>query len=113
MLIPPSSQMAPMPDDERARRLASSQQVKEYAQAVDRDSAREMLAKRMATPAADDPGDAREDAEASKPRGRARQEKTTLEKVVNSPLARTVAGAVTRGLMGALLGTPPRRRRRY
>ena len=113
MLIPPSSQMAPMPDDERARRLASSQQVKEYAQAVDRESAREMLAKRMATPAADDPGDVREDAEASKPRGRARQEKSTLEKVVNSPLARTVAGAVTRGLMGALLGTPPRRRRRY
>jgi DNA helicase HerA-like ATPase len=110
MLIPPSSLMAPMPDDERTRRLAASQQVREYAQAVDRESARELLAKRMASVDA-----AQADAEIEKPaaRTRGRAEKSALEKIANSPLTRTVAGVVTRGLMGALLGTPPRRRRRY
>ena len=110
MLIPPASQMSPMADDERARRLATSQQVKEYAQAVDRESARELLAKRMA--GAQEA--TQEQAEAEKPAARrGRAEKSTLEKITSSPLTRTVAGVVTRGLMGALLGTPPRRRRRY
>jgi DNA helicase HerA-like ATPase len=116
-LIPPSSLMAPMPDDERAKRLASSQQVKEYAQTVDRESARELLAQRMqAAQAAVDnakAADVETEASAPKPRGRAREEKSTLEKVASSPLTRTIAGVVTRGLMGALLGKPPRRRRSY
>ena len=108
MLIPPASRMAPMPDDERARRLASSQQVKAYAQAVDRESARELLAQRMASAEVERP----EEVVARRAgRGRTRAEKSTLEKIANSPLTRTVAGAVTRGLMGALLGRPPRRRR--
>jgi uncharacterized protein len=112
-MIPPSSLMAPMPDDERARRLASSQQVKEYAQAVDRESARELLAKRMeATQGASSEGAAEAPAAPAK-RGRVREEKSTLEKVASSPLTRTIAGVVTRGLMGALLGKPPRRRRSY
>jgi hypothetical protein len=102
-----------MPDEERARRLASSQQVKEYAQAVDRESAREMLAKRMAATEAQQQAAAGAEPAAEKPQSRARAEKSTLEKVANSPLTRTVAGVITRGLMGALLGTPPRRRRRY
>jgi DNA helicase HerA-like ATPase len=109
-LIPPSSLMSPMADEERARRLSSSQQVKEYAQAVDRESARELLAKRLETSTA-----AAENVEeaAPAPRARARQEKSTIEKIAASPLTRTVAGVVTRGLMGALLGKPPRRRRSY
>jgi hypothetical protein len=40
-----------------------------------------------------------------------------LGAAINSPLARMIAGRVTtqvaRGLMGALLGPPPRRRRRW
>jgi uncharacterized protein len=113
-LIPPSSLMAPMPEDERARRMASSQQVQEYAQAVDRESARELLARRIEAAQAQAAQDApAERAEVPKPRGRVREEKSTLEKVANSPLTRTIAGAVTRGLMGALLGKPPRRRRSY
>ena len=51
--------------------------------------------------------------EAQTPPRRARRRGTTrLSKVLNSPLARTVADAVTRGVLGALLG-PARRRRRY
>jgi len=35
-----------------------------------------------------------------------------LEQILRSPVTRTVAGAVTRGIMGALLGSR-RTRRRY
>ena len=107
-LIPPASLMSPMPEDEKARRLATSQQVKRYAQAIDRESARELLAQRMAAAAANAPQPV--PADNTRVRTRGRQEKSTLEKIANSPLTRTVAGVVTRGLMGALLGKAPRRR---
>src|SRR5688500_5295733 len=42
-LIPPSSRMGPLTDDELQQRLASSAQVRKYVTAVDRESAREML----------------------------------------------------------------------
>ena len=111
-LIPPAARMGPLTDAEVAQRLSSSAQVKEYATAIDRESAREMLAKRVApaahagaadgaSPAAEGPpAPARSGGRAPKP------EPSTLEKVMNSPLTRTVAGVVARGIMGALL---PRR----
>ena len=79
--------------------------MREYAQAVDRESAREMLAARMASqePPLETPAPSR--------RG-TKEPPSTIEQVLNSPTARTIAGQITRGLMGALLGTPPRRRRR-
>ena len=111
-LIPPSSRMGPLTDEEMATELGASEQVREYATAVDRDSARERLAARMAgaTPAA------AEEAEVAAPaRGRrtAAEPPSAMEQILKSPLTRTVAATVTRGLLGALLGSPPRRRRRY
>ena len=44
---------------------------------------------------------------------RGAREPETFEQILKSPLPRTVAGAVTRGLLGALLGIPSRRRRSY
>ena len=106
-MVPPSSRMGPLTDAELQQRLASSAQVREYATAVDRESAREMLEQRAAVAA---------DAQPAEPlpptRGRAKEAPSTFEQVLKSPLARTVAGAVTRGLMGALLGGTVRRRRR-
>ena len=112
-LIPPAARMGPLTDAEMTQRLSSSAQVKEYATAIDRESAREMLAKRVApaaqpagapdgaSPAAAGPAaPARSGGRAPKP------ELSTFEKVMNSPLTRTVAGVVARGIMGALL---PRR----
>jgi hypothetical protein len=105
--------MGPLTDAELAQRLSSSAQVKQYATPIDRESAREMLAKRVAPAAqASDGGDAASSA-ASGPAparsgGRApKPEPSTFEKVINSPLTRTVAGVVARGIMGALL---PRKR---
>ena len=108
-MIPPASRMGPLADAELAQRLSSSQQVKEYAQAVDRESARELLARRMEGAGGDDEPPA---AEAARPRRAAREEQGAFEQILKSPMARSVATTVTRGLLGALLGTPPRRRRR-
>jgi DNA helicase HerA-like ATPase len=104
-LIPPASRMAPLEPGELAPRL-STPQVRRYAEAVDRDSAEEKLA-RQREAAQTDPA---RDAPAGGGRAAA-PERSRLAQVLNSPLARTVAGAVTRGLMGAILG--PARRRRY
>jgi DNA helicase HerA-like ATPase len=111
-MAPPASRMGPLTPDELSQRLASSAQVKEYATAIDRESARELLAARMAPVAAGGGDDAEAATPARASRAAARPQPTTLDQVLKSPLTRTIAGAVTRGLMGALLGSPPRRRRR-
>jgi DNA helicase HerA-like ATPase len=108
-VVPPAARMGPLTESEMSQRLAASDQVREYAQAVDRESARELLASRMvAAPTAG--GREAEPMPAAARRG---APIGTFEEILRSPVARTVAGAVTRGLLGALLGAPPRRRRRY
>jgi hypothetical protein len=115
-LIPPASRMGPLTDDELQQRLASSAQVRKYAKAVDRESAREMLSARAAAaaPAGDDA--AEQQAAAPQARG-GKAPPSTFEQILKSPITRTVAGVVTRGLMGALMGSlgvsAARRRRRY
>ena len=100
--------------DGAARRCSPRAQVRQYATAVDRESAYEILGQRIATPRrrrrrarpeAPTPTPARP----KRPR-RARSESAWSE-ALRSPVARTIANQVTRGLMGALLGKPPRRRR--
>jgi DNA helicase HerA-like ATPase len=102
-MIPPASRMGPLDEAELAARLATPQ-VRRYAEAVDRESAEEKLERRAreAEPAPEAPAR----------RGGRAEPRSGLSQVLNSPLARTVAGAITRGLMGAILG-PARRRRRY
>jgi hypothetical protein len=108
--------MGPLTDDEMQQRLSSSAQVRKYAQAVDRESAREMLAARAESAAEDAANDQEQAAEAA-PKGRAtKAPPTAFETILKSPVTRTIAGTVTRGLMGALLGSlgmsATRRRRR-
>lgn len=118
-LIPPASKMAPLPDIDQ--QIAGSMQVKKYAQDIDRESAREKLAARVAPAAASQPASQQPTdtgpayAPAPAPASRTQSRRTTkeppgaLEQIMKSPVTRTVAGAITRGLMGALLGTPRRR----
>ena len=121
-MIPPASRMGPLTDAELKQRLAASLQVREYAAAVDRESARELLAARMSGDAAGRAGDrtAALDDERAAPDTAARPAAgRSIGDFLNSPVVKTVAGRaatqVMRGLMGALLGAPPRRRtrRRY
>jgi len=112
-LIPPASKMAPLPDLDA--QVARSTQVRKYAEDIDRESAREKLAARVAPGAAaqsSQPADsgASYAPQTPPPARRAGKEPPgTLEQIMKSPVTRTVAGAITRGLMGALLGSPRRR----
>lgn len=111
-LIPPASLMAPLPDLDA--QVARSTQVRKYAQDIDRESAREKLAARIVPVAAQQPADSGQSyappPSAPAPSRRAtKQPPGTLEQIMKSPVTRTVAGVITRGLMGALLGSPRRR----
>src|SRR5215217_2511165 len=55
-MVPPAARMGPLTDAEMGQRLSSSAQVKEYATAIDRESARELLAKRIEAAAAAESG---------------------------------------------------------
>ena len=112
-MIPPQSRMAPLTDSEFAQRL-STPQVRKYSTAVDRVSAREMLAKRHADTEADT-------AEAAPAQKGSRQQQGAagnsgggmLGQVMSSPIAKSmlrtamvaITGTLVRGMMGALKGT--------
>jgi uncharacterized protein len=110
-LIPPASKMTPIANLDAE--IAKSDQVRKYRDAIDRESARERLAARI-VPAASPV----EEAEKSAPvptRRTAKEPPGTFDQILKSPVTRTVAGAITRGLMGAIFGAPRRRttRRRW
>ena len=110
-LIPPASRMAPLSEAEMAQHLGSSAQIRKYAQDVDRESARERLAARAtgvdAIQVPPGPGSA---PGGGRPRGAAKEPPSTFDKILKSPVTRTVAGQLTRGILGALLGGGARRR---
>jgi hypothetical protein len=117
-LIPPASSMSPLPDTELAQRVASSPQARKYAQSEDRESARERLAARVAPQVAGgQTGDGLQAGgptePSAAPRRGVKEPPSTFEQIMKSPVTRTVAGAVTRGIMGALLGSPRRRSSRW
>jgi uncharacterized protein len=97
-LIPPSARMAPLTPEELQADIRQSDLLAEYGNAVDRESAREMLAARMARTA---PAPSRSSGS-----------KTMAERagdVVSSSVGRTVVREVVRGLFGLLGAKPPRR----
>jgi DNA helicase HerA-like ATPase len=105
-LIPPATRMGPLTDAELGQYVSSSAQVKEYAQTIDRDSAREMLGRRIvqAPP---------QEEMASQAAMGGKAPPSTMEQILRSPATKAVATTVVRGLFGALVGPPPRRRRSY
>jgi len=109
-VAPPASRMGPLTPAEIVP-LLRSEMVQRYATAVDRESAYEILGARL------EPGEAPSappaPAPAPKPAPPAKKKtESSWTEALRSPVARTIANQVTRGLMGALLGPPPRRRRR-
>jgi len=107
-MVPPASRMGALRDDEWAP-LLDTEQVHHYARPVDRESAREQLAREANRARAPE----EEPARPSRPAPRSdAEEPSPWAEVLNSPLGRTVGRELARGLMGALLGTGGRRRRR-
>jgi DNA helicase HerA-like ATPase len=118
-IIPPASVMGPLSDFDQ--QVARSTQVKKYAQAIDKESAREMLAAKVvpqdAQPSSAGHADASPQGYTPQPKAPAarggKAPPSTFDQIMKSPVTRTVAGAITRGLMGALLGSPRRRSSRW
>lgn len=103
LLSPPTSRMDILSDAEINARIAASKLVKKYSESIDRESAFEMLNAKIKN-AVEAEAEATEN---EKPVSKSQKpEKTTFEKIVSSPVTRTigvtVAGALTRGLLGAL-----------
>ena len=105
-LIPPGSRMAPLSPEELQADIRESGLAAEYGKPLDRESAREILAARMARTAPSP--------EAGQPPSTTRGEREKsmgemAKDAVSSPLGRTVVREVMRGLFGLLGAKPPRR----
>jgi uncharacterized protein len=109
-LIPPGSRMAPLTPDELQADIRQSTLIAEYGQAVDKESAREMLAARMARTEPPAPA-----APAAPPAKSGRVGKTVaqvaggaLVGALSSTIGRTVGREIIRGVFGLLGAKPPR-----
>ncbi|MFL5747094.1 MAG: helicase HerA-like domain-containing protein, partial [Niastella sp.] len=102
MLVPPRSRMDVLTDAEIDTLVNQSKLVKKYANDENRESACEILTAKLNEAAQKSEQQAEEKpAKASK-----KEEKSTLEKVLESPvtkqIGRTAANVITRSLLGAL-----------
>jgi len=104
-LGPPASFMGPLSSQEYQNLLSQSDIYKKYQEAVDPESAFELLNKRMKQQ--------EEDAEVQKTQPTrstsTRKEKSTFEDVMASPVAKQVGRELVRGVFGMLFGSTPRR----
>ncbi len=106
LLCPPKSRMDVLEQSEIDSIVASSRIVSRYNESIDRESAYEILNKKLESASSE----TQEKEESSKG---TKEEKTTFEKVITSSTARsigtTVAREITRGILG-VLGFKSRRR---
>ena len=112
-LIPPASRMAPLTAEELQADIRASDLIAEYGRAVDRESAREMLAKRMAETEAPADGEApRKGSRKSRGAGKttAKAAGAAVLGALTTTIGRTVGREVVRGLFGMLGMKPPRTR---
>ncbi len=114
-LIPPCSRMAPLTPEELQADIQQSDLLKEYGQAIDRESAREMLAARLAPPPqpmnpksapAPAPAPAQTSGTGGGRGGMSTTAKigTAVVAALGTTVARQVGRALVRGVLGSLLG---------
>jgi DNA helicase HerA-like ATPase len=110
-LIPPASRMAPLSPEELQADIRQSSLLAEYGKSVDRESARELLAGRMAktAPAVSTGVPAQEPASSSRvKKTMAQVAGAAVVGALSSSIGRTVGREVVRGLFGLLGAKPPR-----
>lgn len=106
-LAPPASVMGPVDQSAYDQHVKQSDLYLKYEKAEDPKSAFEMLSEKMESRDAEQP---------EQTKTARRQEKSTLDEVLASPVARQVGREVVRGILGMLFGSTPKRRatrRRY
>lgn len=107
-LTPPRAIMGPLPVAELQQLIAASEMQAKYGEAVDPVSAHEILTERVN--ARQQQEAALEEKEEVKKTGNGRREKSAVEEVLSSPVAKEIGRQVVRGLFGMLFGAPKRRR---
>ena len=111
-LAPPASFMGPLADSEYQQQLNASDIFKKYKESVDPQSAFELLNDRLKEHEEEQQQQKEEKESSRKPVGRPRQEKSTFEEVITSPVAKQVGKELVRGVFGMLFGTTTRSRSR-
>lgn len=113
-LAPPASLMGPLSAGEYDDLLDGSDVYRKYKDAVDPQSAFEILGERMLQDQAKaEAAKASKSKTATVPKATTtRREKSTFEEVISSPVAKQVGRELVRGVFGVLFGTPTRSRRK-
>jgi DNA helicase HerA-like ATPase len=109
-LAPPKSLMGPLTSQEYQQQLDQSDNYKKYQDAVDPKSAFEILSEKM-NAIKQQQEVAREIPRSSTTTTRTRQEKSSFEQVMASPITKQIGKEIVRGVFGMLFGSAPRRRR--
>jgi DNA helicase HerA-like ATPase len=115
-LAPPSSLMGPLTPQEYQAQLDGSDFNKKYKDTLDPRSAFEMLEEKMNSARKAEEETKREQQESKPASTRSRQEKSTFDEVLASPVTKQIGRELVRGVFGMLFGKTPRRstsRRRY
>ncbi|HEX9253655.1 MAG TPA: helicase HerA-like domain-containing protein, partial [Ignavibacteriaceae bacterium] len=112
LLCAPRSRMDILTNDELNNKINASKLVGKYSEVIDRESAYEILNKKLETSRefdlqVPDSGKYKYEPQPSgKTSTRTRTEKSTVDKVINSPLSkqigRTLAREISRGILGVL-----------
>lgn len=110
-LAPPASFMGPLAQAEYQQQLEQSELYPKYKDAVDPESAFELLDKKMqaAREKQEEEAAARSDAREQTTTRNTRREKSTFEQVLSSPVTKQVGRELVRGVFGVLFGSAPRR----
>lgn len=103
-MLAPSGSMNPLDETDFQRRIGVSQQVKRYAVTLDRESARELLEKKVAAATAQQPIGVETGTTPTNSRRAPKPTPTALDKALKSPLAKSAANQLIRSVLGALLG---------
>ena len=107
LLCAPRTRMDILTPDEQDEIVSSSDISARYNEVIDRQSAYEMLLKKIesATESADEPN------EAEQKKGKSSSIGDTIAAVTKNPIVKQVARELTRGIFGMLFGKTPSRRR--
>jgi DNA helicase HerA-like ATPase len=109
LLTAPSSRMDIITDAEKDKVMANSKIMKEYDEVIDRESAYEILNKKLE--AAEELSKEEANSPKSTTRKSSREEKSAVEKAINSTTGRMIIREVTRGILGVLGISSTRRRK--
>lgn len=114
-LAPPASFMGPLSEQEYQNQLQGSDFYKKYKETVDPKSAFEMLEEKMITSQKKQEEVDQQAAERTATKASRRNEKSTLDEVLSSPVTKQIGRELVRGVFGMLFGKTPRTttRRRY